>query len=52
MESNLEKFLAYVDNPDNQTKFKDRLRMAVSYQRFVVLPSQQLHGYSYLYCEH
>jgi hypothetical protein len=42
MEPNLQKFLAYVENPDNQTNFKDRLRTAVSYKRFVVL--QQLHA--------
>ena len=41
MDSNLKKFLAYVDNPANQTKFKDRLRTAVSYKTFVVL--QLLH---------
>ena len=44
MESNLENFLAYVDNPDNQTKFKDRLRTAVSFKRFVLL--QLLHCFS------
>jgi hypothetical protein len=35
--ASLQNFLAYVDDPDNQTNFKNRLRDAVAYKRFVVL---------------
>ena len=37
MASPLQKFLEYVGDSNNQANFKDRLSMAVSYQRFVVL---------------
>jgi len=40
MASPLQNFLAYIDNPTNQTNFKNRLHTAVRYQRFVV---HQLH---------
>lgn len=36
LESSLQKFLKYVDDPTKQTNFKKRLITAVSHQRFVV----------------
>ena len=36
LESSLQKFLKYVDDPTKQTNFKERLIRAVEHQRFVV----------------